>query len=55
MGRRQNPAIEAYFERGQKLDDASNRYQQTCRKCGEFVGPQKPCFDFKIATDHFIV
>jgi hypothetical protein len=35
MGRRQNVAIEAYFERGRKRDDASNRYQQTCRHCGE--------------------
>ena len=42
MGRRQNPAIEAYFERGQKLDDASNRYQQTCRRCGEFFARGRP-------------
>lgn len=42
MGRKQNPAIEAYFERGQKLGDASNRYQQTCRRCGELFKRGRP-------------
>ncbi|KAF1951474.1 hypothetical protein CC80DRAFT_496082 [Byssothecium circinans] len=35
MGRRPNRLILAYFERGPKLDDASNRYQHTCKSCGE--------------------
>ncbi|KAL9065287.1 MAG: hypothetical protein Q9157_007525, partial [Trypethelium eluteriae] len=35
MGRKPNPIINEYFERGQKLEDASNRYQHTCRSCGE--------------------
>lgn len=35
MGRRPNPLILEFFERGPKLDDASNRYQHTCKACGE--------------------
>ncbi|KAF2637957.1 hypothetical protein P280DRAFT_431982 [Massarina eburnea CBS 473.64] len=35
MGRRPNPLILEYFERGSKLEDASNRYQHTCKSCGE--------------------
>ena len=35
MGRKPNQLILEFFERGQKLDDASNRYQHTCRACGE--------------------
>ena len=35
MGRKPNPLILEYFERGQKLEDASNRYQHTCKACGE--------------------
>ncbi|KAI9655405.1 MAG: hypothetical protein M1821_005553 [Bathelium mastoideum] len=35
MGRKPNPIINEYYERGQKLEDASNRYQHTCRSCGE--------------------
>ncbi|KAF2401343.1 hypothetical protein EJ06DRAFT_388169 [Trichodelitschia bisporula] len=34
MGRKPNPVIQAYFNRGAKLDDASNRYEHTCKKCG---------------------
>ncbi|EXJ85005.1 hypothetical protein A1O3_05680 [Capronia epimyces CBS 606.96] len=34
MGRRPNPVIAQYFERGPKLGDASNRYEHTCKKCG---------------------
>ncbi|KAI9757244.1 MAG: hypothetical protein M4579_003544 [Chaenotheca gracillima] len=35
MGRKPNQLILEHFERGQKLDDASNRYQHTCKACGE--------------------
>ncbi|CAI6246877.1 unnamed protein product [Periconia digitata] len=35
MGRRPNPLILEYFSRGPKLQDASNRYQHTCKSCGE--------------------
>lgn len=35
MGRRPNPIISKYFRRGDKIGDASNRYQYTCKKCGE--------------------
>ncbi|KAI2465098.1 hypothetical protein F4781DRAFT_410682 [Annulohypoxylon bovei var. microspora] len=35
MGRRPNPIIVAYFERGPKLDDNSNRYHHRCKACGE--------------------
>ena len=35
MGRKPNQVILQYFSRGVKLDDASNRYQHTCKACGE--------------------
>lgn len=35
MGRRPNPLILAYFERGPKLSDNSNRYPHRCKACGE--------------------
>ncbi|KAM0723024.1 hypothetical protein Q7P37_001222 [Cladosporium fusiforme] len=35
MGRRPNAVVGEFFHRGQKLDDSSNRYQHTCKKCGE--------------------
>lgn len=35
MGRKPNPLILEYFVRGAKLNDNSNRYQHTCRRCGE--------------------
>ncbi|KAJ9647753.1 hypothetical protein H2199_001527 [Coniosporium tulheliwenetii] len=35
MGRKPNPLILEYFERGAKLEDSSNRYQHTCKSCGE--------------------
>lgn len=35
MGRKPNQLILEFFERGQKLEDSSNRYQHTCRACGE--------------------
>lgn len=35
MGRKPNALILTYFERGVKLEDSSNRYQHTCKSCGE--------------------
>ena len=35
MGRKVNPLISEHFERGAKLKDNSNRYQHTCKACGE--------------------
>ncbi|KAF2735236.1 hypothetical protein EJ04DRAFT_492078 [Polyplosphaeria fusca] len=35
MGRKPNSLILTFFERGPKLEDASNRYQHTCKSCGE--------------------
>ena len=35
MGRKPNQIISEYFDRGPKLDDASNRYQYDCKACGE--------------------
>ncbi|KAI1214109.1 uncharacterized protein F4807DRAFT_406673 [Annulohypoxylon truncatum] len=35
MGRRPNPIIVEYFERGPKLNDNSNRYHHRCKACGE--------------------
>ncbi|KAK3698447.1 hypothetical protein LTR37_016917 [Vermiconidia calcicola] len=35
MGRRPNPLVVEFFERGEKLGDNSNRYQHTCKRCGE--------------------
>lgn len=35
MGRKPNQLILEFFERGQKLEDSSNRYQHTCKACGE--------------------
>jgi hypothetical protein len=43
MGRRPNQLILEYFERGPKLEDASNRYQHTCKSCGEKVRKAPPC------------
>lgn len=37
MGRKPNQLILEFFERGPKLEDASNRYQHTCKSCGEKV------------------
>lgn len=33
MGRKQNPLIVEFFVRGEKLDNASNRYKHTCKSC----------------------
>ncbi|OCT51690.1 hypothetical protein CLCR_08094 [Cladophialophora carrionii] len=35
MGRRPNPLMAEFFERGVKISDMSNRYEQTCKRCGE--------------------
>ncbi|RDW91063.1 hypothetical protein BP5796_02228 [Coleophoma crateriformis] len=35
MGRKPNALILEFFERGAKLEDASNRYKHTCKSCGE--------------------
>jgi hypothetical protein len=35
MGRKPNQLILEFFERGPKLEDSSNRYQHTCKACGE--------------------
>ena len=35
MGRKPNSLILHYFNRGAKLQDSSNRYQHTCKACGE--------------------
>ncbi|TQS34319.1 hypothetical protein Golomagni_05302 [Golovinomyces magnicellulatus] len=35
MGRKPNALIIQYFERGAKLSDSSNRYQHTCKACGQ--------------------
>ncbi|KAI9786506.1 MAG: hypothetical protein M1835_003048 [Candelina submexicana] len=35
MGRKPNQLILEFFERGPKLEDNSNRYQHTCKACGE--------------------
>ena len=36
MGRKPNQLVIEFFERGAKLEDASNRYQYTCKACGEY-------------------
>lgn len=35
MGRKPNQLIVEYFQRGAKIADASNRYEHTCKLCGE--------------------
>ncbi|KAL7628099.1 hypothetical protein AAE478_002296 [Parahypoxylon ruwenzoriense] len=35
MGRKPNPLILEFFERGAKLNDNSNRYHHRCKACGE--------------------
>ena len=35
MGRKPNQLILEFFVRGPKLEDSSNRYQHTCKACGE--------------------
>ena len=33
MGRRPNPLMTEFFQRGAKMQDQSNRYEQTCKRC----------------------
>ncbi|KAK5120951.1 hypothetical protein LTR85_005735 [Meristemomyces frigidus] len=35
MGRRPNQLVLEFFQRGPKLPDASNRYEHSCKRCGE--------------------
>ncbi|GAB7348538.1 hypothetical protein MBLNU459_g6932t1 [Dothideomycetes sp. NU459] len=42
MGRKPNALILEYFERGPKLNDQSNRYQHTCKRCGEVFPKGRP-------------
>ena len=35
MGRKPNSIVSKHFTRGAKIGDASNRYQYTCKQCGE--------------------
>ncbi|GBF67010.1 hypothetical protein TMEN_9733 [Trichophyton mentagrophytes] len=35
MGRKPNTLITEFFHRGEKLPDSSNRYEHTCKLCGE--------------------
>ncbi|KAL9018328.1 MAG: hypothetical protein Q9185_004361 [Variospora sp. 1 TL-2023] len=35
MGRRPNQRVLEYFDRGARLEDNSNRYEHTCKACGE--------------------
>lgn len=35
MGRKPDPVVFEHFTRGAKLKDTSNRYQYTCKQCGE--------------------
>lgn len=37
MGRKPNALILEFFERGAKLADQSNRYEHSCKRCGEVV------------------
>lgn len=48
MGRRPNAVISEWFFRGAKIEDASNRYAHTCRRCGELV---RILAETMIATD----
>ena len=36
MGRRPNPLMAEFFQRGNKISNGSNRYEQTCKRCNEY-------------------
>ena len=36
MGHRPNPLLVEYFNRGKKINERSNRYEHTCKLCGEY-------------------
>ena len=40
MGRKPNALILEFFERGAKLADQSNRYEHSCKRCGQVVSEQ---------------
>ncbi|KAF2746395.1 hypothetical protein M011DRAFT_487181 [Sporormia fimetaria CBS 119925] len=42
MGRKPHGLIAEFFERGQKINDLSNRYEQTCKSCGERFPKGRP-------------
>ncbi|KAF3483241.1 uncharacterized protein GIQ15_02565 [Arthroderma uncinatum] len=42
MGRKPNTLITEFFHRGEKLPDSSNRYEHTCRLCGEKFSKGRP-------------
>ncbi|KAK2742591.1 hypothetical protein FQN57_005217 [Myotisia sp. PD_48] len=42
MGRKPNTVISEFFQRGEKLLDSSNRYEHTCRLCGERFPKGRP-------------
>lgn len=51
MGRKPNPLILEFFERGPKIGDQSNRYQHTCKRCGEVVSLARYRYDLFKYTD----
>ncbi|KAI5245960.1 hypothetical protein E4T42_06580 [Aureobasidium subglaciale] len=42
MGRKPNALILEFFERGAKLADQSNRYEHSCKRCGEVFPKGRP-------------
>ncbi|KAI1970402.1 hypothetical protein LOZ51_006774 [Ophidiomyces ophidiicola] len=42
MGRRPNAIVSEFFNRGNKLPDSSNRYEHTCKLCGESFPKGRP-------------
>jgi hypothetical protein len=42
MGRKPNPIVVDHFTRGEKHNDNSNRYPQTCKHCGEHFHRGRP-------------
>ncbi|KAL8964977.1 MAG: hypothetical protein Q9183_004101 [Haloplaca sp. 2 TL-2023] len=44
MGRKPNQLMSEYFDRGVRLNDNSNRYEQTCKACKEHFPKGRPEF-----------
>ncbi|WEW61626.1 hypothetical protein PRK78_007117 [Emydomyces testavorans] len=42
MGRKPNTIVSEFFHRGNKLPDSSNRYEHTCKLCGENFPKGRP-------------
>ncbi|TPX20463.1 hypothetical protein DIZ76_016352 [Coccidioides immitis] len=42
MGRKPNAIVSEFFHRGNKLPDSSNRYEHTCKLCGENFPKGRP-------------